>query len=69
MRAIASGCHVCATGEAVNAVETWGPREPFQQPHYLLLNLAIGSNGGDPSDTEFPTRYEIDYVRVYERAE
>ncbi|CAN5725032.1 hypothetical protein BH11ARM2_BH11ARM2_22720 [soil metagenome] len=39
---------------------------PFHQPHYLLLNLAIGSNGGDPSATEFPTRYEIDYVRVYQ---
>ena len=39
---------------------------PFQQPHYLLLNLAIGSNGGDPSSTPFPRRYEIDYARVYE---
>lgn len=38
---------------------------PFKQPHYVLLNLAIGSNGGDPSNTAFPARYEIDYVRVY----
>ena len=43
-------------------------RNPFHQPFYLLLNLAIGGdNGGDPSDTAFPTRYEIDYVRVYQR--
>jgi beta-glucanase (GH16 family) len=42
--------------------------QPFQQPHYILLNLAIGGqNGGDPSNTRFPTRYEIDYVRVYQR--
>lgn len=41
---------------------------PFHQPHYILLNLAIGSNGGDPSKTEFPTRYEVDYVRVYQKA-
>lgn len=41
---------------------------PFHQPHYILLNLAIGSNGGDPSKTEFPSRYEVDYVRVYQRA-
>ena len=47
-----------------------GPKNPFHQPHYLLLNLAIGGNaGGDPSNTEFPTRYEIEYVRVYERVE
>jgi beta-glucanase (GH16 family) len=46
-----------------------GPKNPFHQPHYLILNLAIGGdNGGDPSGTEFPTRYEIDYVRVYQRA-
>jgi beta-glucanase (GH16 family) len=40
---------------------------PFMQPHYILLNLAIGGdNGGDPSATVFPKRYEIDYVRVYQ---
>lgn len=41
---------------------------PFHQPHYLLLSLAVGgTNGGDPSATEFPARFEIDYVRVYQR--
>lgn len=41
---------------------------PFRQPHYILLNLAIGGqNGGDPSKTRFPNRYEIDYVRVYQK--
>jgi len=39
---------------------------PFDQEHFLLLNLAIGSNGGNPSKTEFPLKYEIDYVRVYQ---
>ncbi len=42
-------------------------RNPFQQPHYLLLNLAVGgTQGGDPSKTDFPARFEIDYVRVYQ---
>jgi len=42
---------------------------PFHEPHYLLLNLAIGgTNGGNPSKTKFPARLEIDYVRVYQRA-
>jgi len=40
---------------------------PFLQPHYLLLNLAIGGNGGDPSKSRFPIKYEIDYVRVYQK--
>ena len=43
-------------------------QSPFRQPHYMLVNLAIGGiNGGDPSATPFPTRYEIDYVRVFQR--
>jgi beta-glucanase (GH16 family) len=41
---------------------------PFQQPHYMLLNLAMGGiNGGDPGKTKFPNRFEIDYVRVYQK--
>ena len=42
---------------------------PFRGPeHYILLNLAIGGqNGGNPKDTPFPSRYEIDYVRVYQK--
>lgn len=51
----------------VNPTTQWGPKEPFKQPHEILLNLAIGANGGDPSKTTFPLRYHIDYVRVWER--
>lgn len=41
---------------------------PFKQPHYLLLNLAIGGqHGGTPDDSAFPLKYEIDYVRVYQQ--
>ena len=41
---------------------------PFKQPHYLLLNLAIGGqHGGDPDINAFPMKYEIDYVRVYQK--
>ncbi len=41
---------------------------PFHQPHYIILNLAVGgTSGGDPSATEFPARFEVDYVRVYQR--
>jgi beta-glucanase (GH16 family) len=41
---------------------------PFKQPHYMLLNLAMGGmNGGDLVDTKFPNRFEVDYVRVYQK--
>ncbi len=43
-------------------------KNPFRQPHFLILNLAIGGkHGGDPSETKFPARFEVDYVRVYQR--
>ncbi|MFD1768720.1 glycoside hydrolase family 16 protein [Sphingobacterium suaedae] len=41
---------------------------PFHQPHYMLLNFALGGiNGGTIDDALLPARYEIDYVRVYQR--
>ncbi len=43
-------------------------KNPFHQPHYIILNLAIGGTvGGDPSDTEFPAKFEVDYVRIYQK--
>ncbi len=42
-------------------------KNPFRAPQTMLLNLAIGGqNGGDPSQTRFPARFEIDYVRIYQ---
>ncbi|QJD96849.1 glycoside hydrolase family 16 protein [Mucilaginibacter robiniae] len=41
---------------------------PFNQPHYILLNLTLGGdNGGDVSATHLPKRFEVDYVRVYQQ--
>lgn len=41
---------------------------PFKQPHYMLLNLALGGqNGGPLQGTAFPNRFEVDYVRVYQK--
>ncbi len=34
---------------------------------YFLLNLAVGSNGGEPDEAAFPMKYEVDYVRVYQK--
>lgn len=46
----------------------YDPQQPHMQKHFILLNLAIGSNGGNPSQTQFPVQYEVDYVRVYQPA-
>jgi len=62
-------------GELLNTInlartinQTSDRANPFHEPHYILLNLAIGgTNGGDPSNTKFPVRFEVDYVRIYQR--
>lgn len=43
-------------------------KSPFKQKAYMIVNLAIGGqNGGDPSKTSFPKRYEVDYLRVFQK--
>ncbi|HOX50887.1 MAG TPA: glycoside hydrolase family 16 protein [Fibrobacteria bacterium] len=52
------------TSQTVNADGT----NPFKdRSQYVLLNLALGANGGDPSKGVFPMVYEVDYVRVYQK--
>jgi len=49
-----------------SGVDAW----PFDQAHYLILNLAIGGAWGGTKgidDSIFPQKYYIDYVRVYEQ--
>ena len=41
---------------------------PFRQPHYMILNLALGGDNGGPVDEAvFPARFEVDWVRVYQQ--
>ncbi|PQA92913.1 glycoside hydrolase [Chryseobacterium shigense] len=45
--------------------EAW----PFDQPYFLILNLAVGGFWGGKEgidDRIFPQKYYIDYVRVYQ---
>ncbi len=52
------------TKPANATTEEW----PFDQPHYLLLNLAVGGNWGGQQgvdETIWPQRMEVDWVRVY----
>ncbi len=42
---------------------------PYDKPHYLILNLAIGGDWGGQKgidDSKFPHLFYIDYVRVYQ---
>ena len=53
----------------VSEAESANRGNPFHRPVYIILNQAIGGDcGGDPSGTEFPIRFEVDWVRVYQRA-
>lgn len=41
---------------------------PFRRPQYILLNLAIGgTNGGEIDEESFPVKYEVDYIRVFQK--
>lgn len=45
--------------------EAW----PFDQPYFIILNLAVGGFWGGKEgidDSIFPQKYYIDYVRVYQ---
>lgn len=47
------------------SVKEW----PFNQPFYLILNLAIGGNWGGKygvDDSVFPAVMEVDWIRVYQ---
>ena len=40
---------------------------PLQEPQAFIVNLAIGgTSGGDPSNTPFPARFEVDWIRVWQ---
>lgn len=43
-------------------------KSPFNNPQYILLNLAVGGDNGGRVDMDaLPMRYEVDYVRVYQK--
>ncbi len=42
---------------------------PFDQPFYLVMNVAVGGKfpGNPDKTTVFPTEMIVDYVRVYDK--
>lgn len=53
-------------GKTVNGRHGHGDN-PFRAPMHLLLNMAMGSSGGRVDAEALPARYEVDYVRVYQK--
>jgi beta-glucanase (GH16 family) len=51
-----------------DAVPAGQPNPYVGKSMYLLVNLALGANGGDPAATPFPIQYAVDWIRVYQRA-
>lgn len=50
--------------DSADSFEGW----PFDQPFYLILNIAVGGNWGGKEGVDesiWPQRMEVDYVRVY----
>lgn len=43
---------------------------PFDQPFYLVMNVAVGGqfHGNPDQTTAFPAEMVVDYVRVYDKA-
>jgi beta-glucanase (GH16 family) len=59
-----------AYNPAVNQDVLYHQAWPFDQEFHLILNLAIGGTWGGVQgidDLVFPTRMEVDYVRVYQK--
>ncbi|MBD2846361.1 glycoside hydrolase family 16 protein [Paenibacillus sp. IB182496] len=48
------------------------PDAPFDQPFYLIMNLAVGGHfdgGRTPDASDIPATMQVDYVRVYKDGE
>ncbi len=66
------------TSNGTNGLSDWWRgswRNPFKDAgndgenfgQQIYLNLAIGSNGGTPDDSQFPLKCYFDYVRIYQK--
>ena len=46
---------------------------PYDHPFHLILNIAVGGgwgSAGGPTDiTAFPAKMQVDYVRLYKKAD
>lgn len=56
---------VCHLSRTINKGTWWKVENPFHTNQYLLLNLALGGDGGGTIDNSaLPMRYLVDYVHI-----
>ena len=44
-----------------------GLQNPFKQPYFIMINVALSKKTGEDGDVDFPTEMKVDYVRVYQK--
>ena len=42
-------------------------QNPFNQPYFMMINVALQNKTGEDGDVDFPTEMKVDYVRVYQK--
>ena len=48
-------------------LERKGLQNPFNQPYFIIINVALSKITGEDGDVDFPTEMKVDYVRVYQK--
>ena len=48
-------------------LEKRGLQNPFNQPYFIMINVALSKKTGEDEDVNFPTEMKVDYVRVYQK--
>lgn len=62
------GVSVCRFNKSDNKEDQTEASWPYDQPFYLILNIAVGGTfGGEVDDTSFPYVMEVEHVRVYQK--
>lgn len=62
------GEHACIFRRSDDTEDQTEVAWPFDQPFYLIMNIAVGGGlGGEIDEAALPYRMEVDYVRVYQK--
>lgn len=62
------GESVCRYEKGIDPEERTQEAWPYDQPFYLIMNIAVGGfMGGPVNDSDLPFTMEVDYVRVFQK--